>query len=73
MANGVIDSYNGSGLTLGAYIDGILKQNNEAGGVASAPHIIIDDGSRQAAPLSPGARDFIFKNAQLTHRQFIDL
>ena len=38
MANSVIDSYNGSGLTLGAYIDGILKQNNEAGGVASAPH-----------------------------------
>lgn len=39
MANGVIDSYNGSGLTLGAYIGGILEQNNEAGGVASAPHL----------------------------------
>jgi hypothetical protein len=38
MATGVIDSYNGSGLTLGAYIDGILQQNNEAGGVAAAPH-----------------------------------
>jgi hypothetical protein len=35
--------------------------------------IIIDDGSGQAAPLSRGARDFIFKNAQLTHHQFIDL
>jgi len=34
----VIQSYNGTGLTLGAYIDGILKQNNEAGGVPSAPH-----------------------------------
>ena len=38
MANGIIDSYNGNGLTLGAYIDGILQQNNEAGGVAVAPH-----------------------------------
>lgn len=38
MAIGVIDSYNGSGLTLGVYIDGILNQNHEAGGVASAPH-----------------------------------
>jgi hypothetical protein len=38
MAIGAIDSYNGNGLTLGAYIDGILKQNNEAGGVAGAPH-----------------------------------
>lgn len=39
MTNGVIDSYNGSGLTLGAYIDGILTQNHESGGVASAPHL----------------------------------
>jgi len=38
MATTVIQSYNGTGLTLGAYIDGILKQNNEAGGVPSAPH-----------------------------------
>jgi hypothetical protein len=38
MPNVVIDSYNGSGLTLGAYIDGILKQNNEYDGVAVAPH-----------------------------------
>jgi hypothetical protein len=38
-ANAPIDSYNGTGLTLGAYIDGILQQNNEAGGVASAPHL----------------------------------
>jgi hypothetical protein len=34
----VIDSYNGTGLTLGAYIDSILTQNNEAGGVPGAPH-----------------------------------
>jgi hypothetical protein len=34
----VIDSYNGSGLTLGAYIDSILTQNNEIGGVPRAPH-----------------------------------
>jgi hypothetical protein len=34
----VINSYNGNGLTLGAYVDGILTQNNEAGGVPSAPH-----------------------------------
>jgi hypothetical protein len=27
MANGAIDSYNGSGTTLGNYVDGILKQN----------------------------------------------
>jgi hypothetical protein len=33
-----IDSYNGNGLTLGNYIDSILTQNNEAGGVPSAPH-----------------------------------
>jgi hypothetical protein len=38
MATVVIDSYNGTGLTLGAYIDGILKQNGEAAGVAGAPH-----------------------------------
>ena len=35
----VIVSYNGSGLTLRAYINGILKQNNLADGVASAPHL----------------------------------
>jgi len=34
----VIDSYNGSGLTLSAYIDSILQQNGESAGVASAPH-----------------------------------
>jgi hypothetical protein len=34
----VIDSYNGNGLTLGAYVDGILTQNGEIGGVPSAPH-----------------------------------
>jgi hypothetical protein len=33
-----IDSYNGRGLTLGAYINGILKQNKLAEGVADAPH-----------------------------------
>jgi hypothetical protein len=38
MASVVINSYNGNGLTLGAYVDGILTQNNEIGGVASAPH-----------------------------------
>jgi hypothetical protein len=36
---GVINSFNGSGLTLRAYINGILKQNNLADGVASAPHL----------------------------------
>jgi hypothetical protein len=35
----LIDSFNGSGLTLRAYINGILKQNNLADGVASAPHL----------------------------------
>jgi hypothetical protein len=39
MANVVIDSYNGTGMTLGTYIDSILKQNNEMDGVASAPHL----------------------------------
>jgi hypothetical protein len=34
----VIDSYNGSGMTLRAYINGILKQNKLADGVANAPH-----------------------------------
>jgi hypothetical protein len=34
----VINSYNGSGLTLRAYINGILKQNQLADGVADAPH-----------------------------------
>jgi hypothetical protein len=34
----VIKSFNGSGLTLRAYINGILKQNNLADGVADAPH-----------------------------------
>lgn len=38
MANVVIDSYNGSGLTLSKYIDGILTKNGEEDGVASAPH-----------------------------------
>jgi hypothetical protein len=38
MANVVIDSYNGNGLTLGKYIDDILTQNGELGGVGSAPH-----------------------------------
>lgn len=40
MTNGVvmIDSYNGTGQTLGNYIDSILQQNNELGGVPSAPH-----------------------------------
>jgi len=38
MANGSIDSYNGSGTTLGNYVDGILKKNGEAGGVPTAPH-----------------------------------
>lgn len=33
-----IDSYNGTGQTLGNYIDSILTQNNEAGGVPNAPH-----------------------------------
>lgn len=34
----VIDSYNGSGLTLAAYVDSILAQNHEASGVSGAPH-----------------------------------
>jgi hypothetical protein len=34
-----INSFNGNGLTLRAYINGILKQNNLADGVASAPHL----------------------------------
>lgn len=34
----VINSYNGTGLTLGAYIDSILTANGESGGVSSAPH-----------------------------------
>jgi hypothetical protein len=39
MANVVIDSYNGNGLTLGAYVDGILKQNNEYDDVGNdSPH-----------------------------------
>jgi hypothetical protein len=39
MANAtVIDSYNGNGLTLSAYVDSILAQNHEAGGVSGAPH-----------------------------------
>src|SRR5215470_8418937 len=33
-----IDSYNGSGMTLRAYINGILNQNKLADGVANAPH-----------------------------------
>ena len=35
----VINSFNGSGLTLRAYINGILKKNNLADGVASAPQL----------------------------------
>ena len=35
----VIASFNGSGLTLRAYISDILKQNKLADGVASAPHM----------------------------------
>jgi hypothetical protein len=38
MLNGPIDSYNGNGLTLAAYLDGILQRNNELNGVATAPH-----------------------------------
>jgi hypothetical protein len=38
MPNGPIDSYNGNGLTLAAYLDGILQRNNELNGVATAPH-----------------------------------
>ena len=38
MAKAAIDSYNGSGTTLGNYVDGILKQNGELDGVAGAPH-----------------------------------
>jgi hypothetical protein len=34
----VIDSFNGNGMTLRAYINGILKQNKLADGVADAPH-----------------------------------
>jgi len=34
----VINSYNGTGLTLRAYITNILKQNKLADGVANAPH-----------------------------------
>lgn len=34
----VIDSYNGNGLTLAAYVDSILTQNDEAAGVAGSPH-----------------------------------
>jgi hypothetical protein len=33
-----LDSYNGSGMTLRAYINGILNQNKLADGVANAPH-----------------------------------
>ena len=39
MAKVTIDSFNGNGVTLGKYIDGILTQNGELGGVASAPHL----------------------------------
>ncbi|MFL5253975.1 MAG: hypothetical protein ACJ8AI_13980 [Rhodopila sp.] len=40
MSTSVINSYNGTGLTLGAYINSILTQNQEIGGVAgpSCPH-----------------------------------
>ena len=38
MANPPIDSYNGNGLTLATYLDGILKWNNEINGVAASPH-----------------------------------
>jgi hypothetical protein len=33
-----INSYNGTGTTLGGYIDGILTANNEIGDVPNAPH-----------------------------------
>jgi hypothetical protein len=33
-----INSYNGTGTTLGGYLDGILAANNEIGGVPNAPH-----------------------------------
>jgi hypothetical protein len=33
-----IDSYNGTGTTLGAYLDAILTTNQEIGGVPTAPH-----------------------------------
>jgi hypothetical protein len=38
MPNGPIDSYNGNGQTLAAYLDGIFQQNNELNGAATAPH-----------------------------------
>ena len=38
MANPPIDSYNGNGLTLATYLDGILQRNNEMNGVATSPH-----------------------------------
>jgi hypothetical protein len=38
MATPVIASYNGNAVTLSSYIDTILKQNGEMGGVAGAPH-----------------------------------
>jgi hypothetical protein len=34
----VIDSFNGSGLTLRAHLNGILRQNKLVDGVANAPH-----------------------------------
>ena len=34
----VIDSFNGSGLTLRAHVNGILRQNKLVDGVADAPH-----------------------------------
>lgn len=34
----VIDSYNGTGTTLGGYIDDILRANNEIGDVPNARH-----------------------------------
>jgi hypothetical protein len=39
MANATIDSYNGTGTTLGSYIDGLLTQNGELDGVGNAPHL----------------------------------
>jgi hypothetical protein len=38
MSTPTIDSYNGTGMTLGSYIESILNQNGEAGGVPAAPH-----------------------------------
>jgi hypothetical protein len=36
--NTTINSYNGTGTTLGGYIDGILQRNGQTGDVPAAPH-----------------------------------